>query len=148
MFTYFKIFVVLILTMSSVKAEFFMGIAQGVHLQGEQLNDTHPYYGVKYKNFGTLTYLNSFNRIGFAAYYEFSNRKDGIEFTFKVGATTGYNPRMKFGNHTYSLERRLFFNNNIMLLLIPGVSIYMSDDSSFDITLLGDSLNVGLTIRF
>lgn len=149
MFTYFKILIVLILTTFSVKAEFFTGMAVGYHVNGEKLNDFHPYYGFTYNNFGTITYINSFNKIGFGAFYEFADHKNkDVQFNIKVGATTGYHPKMKYGTHTYHLDKKFFFNDDIMLLVIPGISFYMNEDDSIDLTLLGDSVNVGFTLRY
>jgi len=137
-----------IITSQYINAKTFLGIAQGVHLQGEKLNDTHPYLGVNLYNFGAMTYLNSFNKVGFAGYYEFKEKKSkSIEFNFKIGVTTGYSPIMDYEGHTYRLGKKFFFDNNIMLLMIPGMS-FKYNDYSLDFTLLGDSLNAGITIRF
>lgn len=137
--------ILLIISINSQAGAYF-GIAQGYHLNGEQINDTHPYVGFQYKNVGVLSYLNSFAKIGNAAYYEFENKDGYFKFTTKVGVTTGYHPKMQYKSHTYSLDQKFFFNDDVMFLIIPGVS-FEDNGVSVDLTLLGDSLNLGFTVR-
>jgi len=124
----------------------YIGYAQGMHLNGEEINDSHPYIGYQHKNVGIIAYKNSFDALGVAPYYEFKSGKI-LRYSFKLGVTTGYNPKMRYGDHTYSLDRRFFINDKLMLFAVPGVSaVYRG--FSIDLTLLGDSVNMGVTIRF
>lgn len=149
MLTYLKILVVIIMTIIPAKAEFYTGLTMGYHLKTTGLNDIHPYYGFKFGNIGTITYINSFRRLGFGAFYEFKDHANrDVQFNLKLGATTGYNPRMEYQGRSYRLSKKFFFNNDIMLLVIPGISFYMNDNDSFDLTVMGDSVNAGFTLRF
>jgi len=144
-----KLILITLLTIASVDAKMFTGVAVGHHLNGEKLYDIHPYIGTMVGNIGGMVYINSFKKVGFAAFYEFADHANkDVQFNLKLGATTGYNPRMRYNGHTYGLERKFFFNNDIMLLIIPGISFYMDQNDSIDLTLLGDSLNIGVTFRF
>lgn len=146
-FTLLMVFAMWLLVITAVKAEAYLGIAQGIHLGGEQLHDTHPYVGIQKNGFGILAYQNSFKKLGIAPYYEMSGIDGFMKIALKVGATTGYHPQMKYGDKTYRLGKQFFFNDDIMLLLIPSIGFYDSP-ISLDITLLGDSLNIGFTYFF
>jgi len=137
------------MTILPAKAEFFTGVTFGHHLNASQLNDVHPYYGFKYGNIGTITYLNSFGKIGFGGFYELIDKKNkDVQFNLKVGVTTGYHPRMKFQGRNYNLGKKFFFNDDLMLLIIPGINFYLNENDSLDFTVLGDSVNLGITLRF
>ena len=142
-----KTILLLFLLSGTVLAGPYIGFAQGIHLNGEEIQDSHPYVGFEYKQFGVLGYVNSFNKVGFAPYYEFRSGKEVLRFSIKLGVTTGYSPRMSYGDHTYSLDRRFFFSNKLMLFIVPGVSMGYNG-ISIDLTLLGDSINMGLTLRY
>jgi len=141
------LFVLLFTISGYTQAEAYIGFAQGIHLNGEEINDSHPYVGLQYKNVGLLSYVNSFGIVGFAPYYEFSSDRLPLIFSLKLGLTTGYNPKMRYGDHTYSLDRRFFFSDKIMLFAVPGVSMHYKK-LSIDLTLLGDSANMGITLRY
>lgn len=141
-----RILLILFLLSSPVFAGPYIGFAQGIHLQGEEINDSHPYIGFKAGNIGIIGYYNSFKKIGIAPYYEFSSGRV-LKYSFKLGVTTGYNPIMSYGDHNYRLEKRFFFNDKLMLFAVPGISM-VYEKVSIDLTLLGDSLNAGVTISW
>jgi len=125
----------------------FVGFAQGVHLGGEQLNDSHPYTGLTAYNFGVMVYLNSYQKTAVATFYEFKAIEGLIKYSLRLGVTSGYRKRMKYGDHTFNLDRRFFFNDKIMLFAVPCISLY-DDGVGLELTLLGDSLNLGFLIEF
>lgn len=141
----YKIIIAFLIS-ANIAAGPYIGFAQGIHLNGEEINDSHPYVGYEVGNFGILGYVNSFDKIGIAPYYEFRSGKV-LRYSLKLGITTGYNPRMRYGDRTYSVDRRFFFTDKIMLFAVPGVSM-VYEGLSIDLTLLGDSLNMGITLKF
>jgi len=130
----------------------YIGIAQGVHLQGEQINDTHPYAGAEIANVGVLAFINSFSLLSLAAYYEFKLKEEDqkgstVEFGLKLGAIYGYNPTMSYNGRSYRLGKRFFFNNDIMIMIVPEIRGEVYKDTWLGLSLLGDSVNLGITYR-
>lgn len=128
-------------------AEAYIGFAQGIHLNGEKINDSHPYFGYNYKSLGVIVYLNSFNKIGIAPYYEFSTDSRVMNFSLKLGATTGYHEYMEYNGRRYRLDSKYFFTDDIMFILIPEVSMSYKK-VNIGLSLLGDSLNMGVSWTF
>lgn len=143
-----SVLIILMLMISFTnKADTYIGFAEGIHLNGEKINDSHPYIGFQYKDVGVITYINSFGKLGIAPYYELSTDNHVVNYRLKMGLTTGYSRRMTYKGSSYNLDRKFFFNNEIMLFVVPEVVItYEKIDLSLSV--LGDSVNMGITWRF
>jgi len=142
-----KILAIGLLLTANVQAMGYMGYAYGTHLMGEKLNNSHPYVGVEDDNVGVIAYQNSFDKLGVAPYYNFQTGKE-IVYSFRLGLTTGYRQKMEYKGVRYSLMGNMFIGSELMIFAVPMISWMNENDSSIDLSLLGDSVNLGFTIRF
>lgn len=128
---------------------FNVGISQGHHLLSESLNDTHPYVGYEEGSLGVVIYQNSFDKTGVALYNKFSKDLSGnLSLNLKVGLTTGYSEVMAHKGTEYDLSGMPFVTDGLMALVVPSVDYKMNSDTSAGLSLLGESVNIGITFTF
>jgi len=140
---------ILLITIIGIKlnAETYIGVNQGHHILSVGLNDTHPYIGYNFDNYGTVFYNNSYNTPSIAGYIDFNNNGDQLLVSAKVGLTSGYRKYMTYKGKHYDLSFIPFINDNIMLFILPSVSI-VNGQHSYDLSVMGESVNLGITYNF
>lgn len=114
----------------------------GAHLFATGLNDRHPSilcYNPKY-NIGVAAYQNSFDVNSVAVYKKISHGP----LSLKYGVTTGYSPTLFYKGRYYNTGG-FFLSDNVMFMLVPEATIYR-DRWQYSISLVGDSVNLGIGI--
>ena len=113
------------------------------------LNNTHPFIGYEVGGLGTVLYQNSFDKAAVAGYYKFSSgSSDDLSLNLKVGLTTGYSKQITYEGRVYNLNPSLFLNDKLMMLVVPSVDYRLDTNIEVGVSLLGESINLGITFEF
>ena len=124
------------------------GISIGHHLMSTELNDIHVTLGYQVGNTGVALFNNSFNKLSVAAYHNFETREDkGWSLGCKLGVTTGYQPVTHYKGIEYRINPSMFIGD-LMVVSLPYAKLNIDDTSSIELSLLGDSVNLGYNISF
>jgi len=108
------------------------------HVFTKNLNDHHPFV-----RFGDLDSINAF-------YFHNSFSKPSIgmqyrlirdhRFALDIGFTSGYTKQ--------NVPNNLWLNDDLMLVIIPSISIPISRSVNFNFLILGEAVNAGISYTF
>ena len=131
------------------KGYYYYGFAKGVHLGQAALNNDHPFVGYEKNNLGAITFINSFNRVGLGVYKKFTHRlSDNFCFATKIGMTTGYSEKIDYKGRKYNLSALKFVATGVSILAVPSIEYRVDRETTLDLSVLGNSINLGFSIKF
>lgn len=128
--------------------EINLGMVQGHHIISKGLNDTHPYLGVDYKDFGIMGFINSFEKLSVAPHYKFATKVTNVNLIARVGLTTGYGEYNVYNGKMYKLSGTIFLTNDLMFMIVPEARIDVNKNAYVNTLILGESVSVGMGMRF
>lgn len=135
-----KYLIILLLSSFSYAQDLTIGYVQGVHLANTDLYNKHLF--VDYKE-SVMIYENSYEKTSVAVYHKFGVSSN---FSVRVGLTTGYNKVMEYNGQKYKVDSVI--TDNLGLFLAPTYEYNIKDNVYFNAVLIGDSINLGFSIKF
>lgn len=145
-----KTMIILFCVASNTHAGFYGGISQGYHYNQQGLNDIHPFIGYETsEGLGAIAYLNSFDRLGLGIYERYENKiVKNLCFVTKIGFTTGYAKKIEYKGKNYDLSAIPFISKNIAVLVVPSIEYKFDESTILELSVLGNSINLGISINF
>jgi len=133
----------------SYSGEFQFGVFQGKHMLTQGLHDTHEFAGYESnEGYGIITYKNSFEIQSYAIYKSFSAKiSENLSLNTKIGFTTGYHKIMQYNGTEYMISMPFVFDG-VATIVVPSIDYKHNNHVSSSVSLLGESVNVGITFSF
>jgi hypothetical protein len=130
-------------------SDYYYGFSRGYHLDKSNLNNDHPFIGYEKNNIGGIAFLNSFNKVSLGIYKSLPKQlSEYFYFVTKIGLTTGYKKKDTYKGEEYNLTAMPFISNNIVVIVIPSIEYKFDSKHTIDLSLLGNSVNLGFSIKF
>ncbi len=143
----FSLIFVLLLGFNA-NADVGIGLSYSKHIITKDLNDFHPYSYYEVGDYGTLTYINSYSKVGVALYKKYEMTDGKYAVNIRVGLTTGYKRIMRYNGKTRRLKGLFIPKTDLVVLLVPELIYNIDKDYYVNGMLIGEAMSLGFGVSF